>query len=52
MYSLTSGESQPGASTSLPRSEPRTLRWTLPASGITFATGRPARLMMIYGVPA
>src|SRR5215469_3412774 len=47
MDSLTASESQSGASTRLPRSDPRPLRWTLPVSGITLATGRPARLIMI-----
>src|SRR5690349_2708080 len=47
MDSLTASESQSGASVSWPRSDPRPFRCTLPASGITFATGRPARLMMI-----
>src|SRR5258707_1060016 len=47
MDSLTASESQSGARMSLPRSDPRPLRLILPASGITLATGRPARLMMI-----
>src|SRR5580700_3795816 len=47
MASLTSRESQSGAMTSLPRSEPRAVRWTARLNGTTLATGVPARLMMI-----
>jgi hypothetical protein len=48
MTRITSGESQSAAMASWPGREPRPTLSTLRFNGITFATGVPARLMMIY----